>query len=92
MQEKLKVLTAAAASDIATDIHVIKVFKQIKKVMRDITYRAKHGYFNIKFINMDKEVEQYLESIGYSIRSYYDIDDDYITVVRWEEVSDAKHN
>lgn len=88
----IEVLEAQVAHDIAANIHEKKVFKQIKKAMHDIRYRAKHGYFSIKFMNMDKEVEQYLESIGYFTRSYYDIDNDYITVVQWEEVSDAKHN
>ena len=88
----IEVLEAQIAHDIAINKHEIKVFKQIRKAMRGIKYRARHGHFNIKFMNMDKDVGQYLKSIGYSIRSYYDINDDYITVVQWEEVIDAKHD
>jgi hypothetical protein len=92
MEVKLKVLTAAAACDIATDKHVIKVFKQIKKAMRGIHYRAKHGYFNIKYIDMDKDVQQYLKSIGYDVKTYIDIDDDYITLIQWDRREDNAEN
>ena len=84
MEAKLEVLTAEAACDIATNIHVIKVFKQIKRIMRDIHYRAKHGHFNIKYIDMDKDVQQYLTSIGYDVKTYVDIDDTYITLIQWD--------
>lgn len=93
MKETLEVLTATAASDIATNIHTIQVFKQIKRVMRDINYRAKHGYFNIQYTNMDKDIKQYLTSIGYDIKTYFSADDDnYITLVQWDRrENDAKN-
>ena len=90
--KNLDVLDAAIAYNIATDRHQKKVSKQIKRALNGIQYRAKHGYYNIKFVDMDKDVGTYLTSIGYSVRNYYDMDDDYITVVQWEEVSNAKHN
>lgn len=92
MEAKLEVLTAAAACDIATDVHTIKVFKQIKRVMRDINYRAKHGHFNIKYIDMDKDVRQYLISIGYNVKTYFDIDDDCITLIQWNRSEDNAEN
>ena len=88
MQETLEVLTATAASDIATDMHVIKVFKQIKKVMRDIHYRAKHGYFDIKCVNIDKDVEQYFISIGYNIQTDIDMNNNRITLIQWDRRDD----
>lgn len=92
MKAKLEVLTAAAACDIATDVHTIKVFKQIKKAMRGIHYRAKRGYFDIKYIDMDKEARQYLKSIGYDIKTYVDIDDDCITLIQWDRREDNAKN
>lgn len=88
MEAKLEVLTAAEARDIATNIHGIKVFKQIKRVMRNIHYRAKHGHFDIKYIDMDKDVQQYLTSIGYNVKTYIDIDDNYITLIQWNRSED----
>lgn len=88
MEVKLKTLTAAAASDIATDIHVIKVFKQIKKVMHGIHYRAKHGYFNIKCVNIDKDVEQYFISIGYNVQTDIDMNHNRITLIQWNRRED----
>ena len=85
-------LTAAAAHDIAMDIHLIKVFKQTKKVMRDIHHRAKHGYFNIKCVNIDKEVGQYLTSMGYNVKAYIDMDSNHITVIQWNEEEDNAKN
>lgn len=92
MKETLEVLTAAEACDIATDIHVIKVFKQIKRVMRDIHYRAKHGHFNIKYVDMDEDVRQYLISIGYNVKTYIDIDDNYITLIQWDRSENNAKN
>lgn len=90
--KSLDVLDAAIAYNIATNQHQKKIFKQIKRALSDIKYRAKHGHYNIKFVDMDKDVGTYLTSIGYEVRNYYDMNDNYITMVRWEEVSDAKHN
>lgn len=92
MKETLEVLTATEAHDMATDIHVIKVFKQIKKAMRGIHYRAKRGHFNIKYIDMDEEVGKYLTSIGYDVRTYIDRNNDYITLIQWNRSEDNAEN
>ena len=82
MKETLEVLTAAEACDMATDVHVMRVSKQIKRIMRAIHYRAKHGHFDIKCFDIYEEVRQYLTSIGYNVKTYIDLDDNCITLIQ----------